>query len=154
MRWLLSIGLLLGLLLVSGCVQVPGDTSVLKPKPVPSPSVPDDQFAGVDEQLVARLLASQELRDPQKLRKYAALYRGMQGATMEPGVSVMQIIQSGMKTTDQFIKPRSPDIQAILKDHMPKPPLKEDDRQRISDAFASLGLACHAAAHRLEQGGK
>ena len=93
MRWLLSFVLLL----VVGCVQVPGDTSV--PKPVPKPSVPDEQFAGVDEQIVTSLLASQELRDPAKLRRYAALYRGMQEATMEPGVSVMQIIQGGMKTT-------------------------------------------------------
>ncbi len=150
MRWLLSIVLLL----VVGCVQVPGDTSVPVPKPVPSPTVPDEQFAGVDEEIVAQLLASQELRDPVKLRHYAALYRGMQEATMEPGVSVMQIIQGGMKTTEQFIKPRSPDIQAILKAHMPKPPLKEDDRQKISDAFARMALACHAAAHRLQQGGK
>lgn len=148
MRWSLSIVLLL----VAGCVQVPGDTSV--PKPTPSPSVPDDQFAGVDEQLVAKVLASPELRDPAKLRHYAALYRGMADATMEPGVSVMQIIQGGMKTTEQFIKPRSPAMQAIMNGHMPKPPLKEEDRQRIADSFASMGLACHAAAHRLEQGGK
>jgi len=148
-RWLLSILLLF---VAGGCVQLPGDTSV--PKPVPSPSVPDEQFAGVDEEIVAQLLASQELRDPAKLRRYAALYRGMQEATMEPGVSVMQIIQGGMKTTEQFIKPRSPDIQKILNTYMPKPPLKEDDRQKISDAFARMALACHAAAHRLEQGGK
>lgn len=96
MKWLLSIVLLL----VVGCVQVPGDTSV--PRPAPGPSVPDNQFAGVDEEIVTQLLASQELRDPVKLRRYAALYRGMQEATMEPGVSVMQMIQGGMKTTEQI----------------------------------------------------
>jgi hypothetical protein len=136
------------LLLVCGCVQVPGDA--VTPRPVPSPSVPDEQFAGVDETLVTKILQSSELQDPLKLRTYAALYRGISEAVQEPGVSVMQVLQGGMKTTEQFVKPRSPQMQAILVAHMPKPPLAESDRQRIVDAFAAMGQACHAAAHRLE----
>ena len=146
MRWLLPIIFLL----VVGCVQVPGDPSV--PKPI-GPA-PDEQFAGVDESLVKKILQSSELQEPLKLRTYAALYRGISEAAQEPGVSVMQVLQGGMKTTEQFVKPRSPQMQAILVDHMPKPPLSEADRQRIVDAFAGLGLACHAAAHRLENSTK
>lgn len=145
MKWLLPIALLL----VVGCVQVPGDTSV--PKPVPGPSVPDDQFAGVDESLVAKILAGADLQDQVKLRRYSALYRGMaETLTEQPDVSTLQFMQGGMKTTEQFIKPRSPAMQAILQTHMPPPPFKETDRQKIAEAFRSLSLACHAAAHRLE----
>lgn len=136
MKWLLPIVLLL----VVGCVQVPGDTSV-----------PDDQFAGVDESLVAKILAGADLQDPVKLRRYSALYRGMaETLTEQPDVSTLQFMQGGMKTTEQFIKPRSPAMQAILQTHMPPPPFKETDRQKIAEAFRSLSLACHAAAHRLE----
>jgi hypothetical protein len=134
------------LLLVCGCVQVPGDA--VTPKPIVP--APDEQFAGVDEALVTKILQSSELQDPLKLRTYAALYRGISEAVQEPGVSVMQVLQGGMKTTEQFVKPRSPQMQAILVAHMPKPPLAESDRQRIVDAFAAMGQACHAAAHRLE----
>jgi hypothetical protein len=146
--WLLTLCLLLS----AGCVQVPGNDPV--PGPVPSPAVPDQQFQNVDQALKAKILASAELRDPSKLRRYAALYRAMAETTMSKDLTLMQVIQGGMKATEQFVKPRSPDIQQILKDHMPKPPLSEQDRQKVSDAFGSLGLACHAAAHELEHGGK
>lgn len=141
------------LLLTVGCVQIPDKSPGPAPPPAPGPVEPDDQFSGVDEQLVTRLLASGELRDPARLRKYAALYRGIAEATLEPELTVMQALQGGMKTTSQFVKPRSQDMQAILQSQMPKPPLSESDRQRISEAFAALGTACHAAAQRLEHGG-
>jgi len=134
----------------AGCVQVPGNDQA----PVPSPAVTDEQFKNVDQGLRTKLLASAELRDPARLRRYAALYTAMADTTLSKDLTLMQVIQGGMKATEQFVNPRSKDIQQILKDHMPKPPLSEQDRQKVSDAFASMGIACHAAAHELEHGGK
>lgn len=144
---------LLLLLLSIGCVQVPGDNVAPAPGPsvpVPSPG-PQDQFAGVDETLVANILAAPELRDPVRLRRYAALYRGMtETLTDQPEVPTLKIILGGLKATEQFIKPRSPAIQAILKSYFPPPPYRDADRAVYASKFASLSLACHAAAHRLE----
>jgi len=140
--------------LLSGCVQVPGDTSKPALPNLPSPSTPDGQFRGVDETLVARILQSPELQDAARLRRYAALYRGLSETVQQPELLPMQVLQGGIKATEQFIKPRSAAMQAILVSHLPKPPLSDSDRQRIVDAFGSLSLACHAAAHRLETGGK
>jgi hypothetical protein len=143
-KWLLPL-----LLCCWGCVQVPGDSVTPGPS-VPSPEIAD-QFAGVDETLVQKVLEAQELRDPSKLRRYAALYKGMAETLVEqPDVPTLKFMQGGMKTTEQFIKPRSAAMQAILQAHMPPPPFRDSDRGLYGQRFASLSLACHAAAHRLE----
>jgi len=134
-----------------GCVQIPDDR--VGPVPAPGPVLPDSQFADVDEALKAKILASVELRDPVRLRRYAALYRGMQDVARQQDLSLMQVLQAGIKATEQFVDSRSKDMQAILQAHMPKPPLTEQDRDRVAGAFGALSKACHAAAHDLENGG-
>lgn len=146
MRWLLSIVLLL----VVGCVQVPSDTSV--PKPAPGPSVPDDQFADVDQSIVTSILADPEMRDAMRLRKYSAMYRGMADACMQEGASLLAVINAGLKTTEMMIRPQNATMKRLCAEHIPVPK-SNDDRQKVSDAFRKLSKACHAAAHRLETGG-
>lgn len=138
------------LLLVCGCVQVPGDTSV--PKPDPGPSVPDDQFAGVDESLVSSILADPEMRDGTRLRKYSAMYRGMADACLEDSVPLLAVINAGLKTTEVMIRPQNATMKRLCVEHIPVPK-SNDDRQKVSDAFQKLSKACHAAAHRVETGG-
>lgn len=146
MRWLLSIVLLL----VVGCVQVPGDTSV--PKPTPGPSVPDDQFADVDQSIVTSILADPEMRDAARLRKYSAMYRGMADACMQEGASLLAVINAGLKTTEMMIRPQNATMKRLCAENIPVPK-SNDDRQKVSDAFRKLSKACHAAAHRVETGG-
>lgn len=146
MRWLLSIVLLL----VVGCVQVPGDTSV--PKPAPGPSVPDDQFADVDQSIVTSILADPEMRDANRLRKYSAMYRGMADACMQEGASLLAVINAGLKTTEMMIRPQNATMKRLCAEHLPIPK-SNDDRQKVSDAFRKLSKACHAAAHRVDSGG-
>lgn len=138
---------LIALCFLVGCVQVDNGGSPVAPV---NPEV-NDQFKDADATLVAAILAKPELNDAMKLRRYAALYKGASNVLQnQPDVPFVKVLSGISKATANFITPRSTAMQEIIKGLMPESGGAETDRPVVATKFASLSLACHAAAHKLD----
>ena len=139
------------LVLLVGCVQVDNGPS---PNPTPDnvPVVTPDQFASVDRDIVAKLVAAPELQNADVLRRYAAYCNGTaELMRLQTDVPLTSILVGVKKSLPLFVGARSPTLQQIAVGLIPESAGAEVDRQQLADKWSALGLACHAAAHQIEQ---
>jgi len=146
MKWLSSL-----LCLFIGCVQV-DDGRTPAPKPAIDTVDTPDQFAGVDKEIVAKLRAAPELQDSAVLRRYAAYcYGTAELMRLQTDVPLASILVGVKKSLPLFVGAKSPTLQGIAVGLIPESAGADIDREKIAEKWSALGLACHAAAHELDQ---